>query len=86
MYTRQYLAGDKTVRMFPNSRHQPNNHHSFTPGTKTLFLSKYFQNCLLAKTSQIAEKTVLAGTDNVMSYQVFSTEKRGGIGDKAEMI
>ena len=38
------------LECFPIARHQPNNHHSFTPGTKTLFLSKYFQNCLLAKT------------------------------------
>ena len=79
------------LECFPIARHQPHNHHSFTPWPgcleqKHCFCQNISKTVCWQKPSQIQQKTVLAETDNVMSYQVFSTEKRGGIGDKAEMI
>ena len=59
-FTWQYYGGDKTryvashlgqcFPIAPLTHTDQNNHHSFTPLTKTLFLSQYFQNWLLAKT------------------------------------
>ena len=53
---------------------------------KPCFCQNISKTVCSQKPSQIQQKTVLAETDNVMSYQVFSTEKRGGISDRAEMI